>query len=59
VETVVMPGSRVDDAGGRMSLAIYFILRPMSEALERTKRGLRFPLASREWRGEIVAHGRS
>jgi hypothetical protein len=54
-----MPGSRVDDAGGRMSLAIYFILRPMSEALERTKRGLRFPLASREWRGEIVAHGRS
>jgi hypothetical protein len=54
-----MPGSRVDDAGGRMSLAIYFILRPISEALERIKRGPQFPLASREWRGEVDAHGRN
>ena len=59
MKTGVMLGFRVDDGGGRMSFAIYFILRPISEALKRTKRGLQFPLAPREWRGEIDAHGRN
>lgn len=54
-----MLGFRVDDGGGRMSFANYFILRPISEALKRTKRGLQFPLAPREWRREIDAHGRN
>ena len=61
VKTGVMCGFRVDDGGGRISLAIYFIFRPTSDTLERAQRGLQFPLASRKWRGEgeIDAHGRS